>query len=53
MYYFYVRNFPGGTMIPVHADWYDMEEGPSSDDDEDKEDKDNNDVNNDDDDDKA
>ena len=50
VYYFYVRNFPGGTMIPVRADRYDMEEGPSSDD-EDKEDEDNdkddNDCNND------
>ena len=45
VYYFYVRNFPGGTMIPVRADRYDMEEGPSSDDNEDKEVEDNNDVN--------
>jgi hypothetical protein len=53
VYYFYVRNFPGGTMIPVRANRYDMEEGPSSNDDKDKEDKDNNDVNNNNDDDKA
>jgi hypothetical protein len=41
VYYFYVRNFPGGTMIPVGADRYDMAEGPSSDDDKDKDDEDN------------
>ena len=34
-------------MIPVCADRYNMEEGPSSDDDKDNEDEDNNDVNND------
>jgi hypothetical protein len=41
VYYFYVRNFPGGTMIPVRADQYDMAEPPSSDDDEDKDDDNN------------
>jgi hypothetical protein len=40
-------------MIPVHADRYNMEEGPSTDDDEDKEDKDSDDVNDDNNDDKA
>ena len=40
-------------MIPVRADRYDMEEGPSSHDDEDKEDEDNDDVNDDDNDDKV
>ncbi len=53
VYYFYVRNFPGGTMIPVRADRYDMEEGLSSNDDEDKEDEDNDDVNDNNNDDKA
>ncbi len=43
VYYFYVRNFPGGTVIPVRADRCDMAEGPSSDNDEDKDDKDNDD----------
>jgi hypothetical protein len=40
-------------MIPVRADQYNMEEGPSSDDNKDKEGKDNNDVNGDNNDDKA
>ncbi len=53
VHYFYVRNFPGGTMIPVRGDRYDMEEGPSSNDDKDNEDEDNNDVNDDVDNDKA
>jgi hypothetical protein len=47
LYLFYARNRPGGTMIPVRAERYDMEEGPSSDDDNDKDDDDNDDVNND------
>ena len=41
LYLFYARNRPGGTMIPVRASRYDMEEGPSSDDDVDKNDNDN------------
>jgi hypothetical protein len=40
-------------MIPVCADWYNMEEGPSSNDDNDKEDADNDDNNDNDDNDKA
>ena len=47
LYHFYARNRPGGTMIPVRAERYDMEEGPSSDDDDDKDDDDNDDVNDD------
>jgi hypothetical protein len=46
VYYFYVRNFPGGTMIPVRADRYNMAEGPSSNDDEDKDDNDSDNCNN-------
>jgi hypothetical protein len=46
VYYFYVRNFSGGTMIPVRADRYDMAEGPSSDDDKDKDDDDDNNCDN-------
>jgi hypothetical protein len=46
LYLFYARNRPGGTMIPVRAERYDMEEGPSSDDDDNKDDDDNDDVNN-------
>jgi hypothetical protein len=42
VYYFYVLSFPGGTMIPVRADRYNMAEGPSSNDNEDKDDNDNN-----------
>jgi hypothetical protein len=45
VYYSYVRNFPGGTMI-LCADQYNMAEGPSSDDDEDEDDDDNNNRNN-------
>jgi hypothetical protein len=41
LYLFYARNFPGGTMIPVRASQYDMEEGPSSDDNVDKDDDNN------------
>jgi hypothetical protein len=41
LYLFYARNFPGGTMIPVCASRYDMEEGSSSDDNDDKDDDDN------------
>jgi hypothetical protein len=44
LYLFYARNRPGGTMIPVCASQYDMEEGPSSDDNDDKDDDDNDDV---------
>ena len=47
LYLFYARNIPGGTMIPVRAERYNMEEGPSSDDDDDKDDEDNDDVNDD------
>jgi hypothetical protein len=47
LYLFYARNRPGGTMIPVPASRYDMEEGPSSDGDDDKDDDDNDDVNDD------
>ncbi len=47
LYLFYAQIRPGGTMIPVRASWYDMEEGPSSDDDDDKDDNDNDDVNDD------
>ncbi len=47
LYLFYARNRPGGTMIPVRASQYDMEEGPSSNDDDDKDDNDNDDVNDD------
>jgi hypothetical protein len=41
VYYFYVQNFPGGTMIPVRANRYDMAEPLSSNDDEDEDDNDN------------
>ncbi len=47
LYLFYARNRPGGTMIPVHAERYDMKEGPSSDNDNDEDDNDNDDVNDD------
>jgi hypothetical protein len=47
LYLFYARNRPEGTMIPVRAERYDMEEGPSSDDDDDEDDDDNDDVNDD------
>jgi hypothetical protein len=47
LYLFYTQNFPGGTMIPVRASRYDMEEGPSSDDDDDKDDDNNDNGNND------
>ncbi len=47
LYLFYARNRPGGTMIPVRAERYNMEEGPSSDNDDDKDDEDNDDVNDD------
>jgi hypothetical protein len=43
LYYFYVQNFPGGTMICVHHHRYDMPEGPSSDDHEDKDNDDDDD----------
>ena len=44
LYLLYARNRPGGTMIPVRASRYDMEEGPSSDDDDDKDDDNNDDI---------
>jgi hypothetical protein len=47
LYLFYAQNRPGGTMIPVRAERYDMEEGLSSDDDDNKDDDNNDDVNND------
>ncbi len=47
LYLFYARVRETGTMIPVCAERYDMEEGPSSDDDDNKDDDDNDDVNND------
>ncbi len=47
LYLFYARNRPGGTMVPVCAERYHMEEGPISDDDDDKDDNDNDDVNDD------
>ncbi len=45
LYLFYARNRPGGTMIPVCAERYDMEEGPSSNDDNEKDEDNNDDVN--------
>ncbi len=45
LYHFYAQNRPGGTMIPVRAEQYDMEEGPSSNDDNDEDVDDNNDFN--------
>ncbi len=36
VYYFYVQNFPGGTMICVCHHRYNMAEGPSSNNNEDK-----------------
>jgi len=45
LYLFYARVRETGTMIPVRAERYDMEEGPSSDDDNNEDDDDNDDVN--------
>ena len=45
LYLFYTRIRETGTMIPVCAERYDMEEGPSSDDDNNEDDDDNDDVN--------
>ena len=42
LYYFYARNFPGGTMICVRHHRYDILEGPSSNDNEDEDDNDDN-----------
>ena len=47
LYLFYARVRETGTMIPVRAERYDMEEGPSSDYDNDEDDDDNDDVNDD------
>ncbi len=47
LYLLYARVRETGTMIPVRASRYDMEEGPSSNDDDDKDDDDNDDVNDD------
>ena len=47
LYLFYARVRETGTMIPVRAERYDMEEGPSSDDDNNEDDDDNDDVNDD------
>ena len=47
LYLFYARVRETGTMIPVRAERYDMEEGPSSDDDDNEDDDDNDDVNDD------
>ena len=45
LYLFYARVRETGTMIPVRAEQYNMEEGPSSDDDDNEDDDDNDDVN--------